>query len=282
MTKKLIAMLLIAAIILTVSSCAGNNTPPEETAAETTTEPETEPVTMKEADRSKEYIYNDFPEFTPVNYDSPALLRESDPANESYLAETVFLCDSPLYWLGPDGFVDMTQIWTGPEGTQTLAYQSTYEILDRYDDVERPIRDVAEIHQPKRMIITMGINGLSFMSEEEFRAEYLDLVTGIQAVSPDTDLILQSILPMSNEMFKWSTADVDNVKITKANSIILSIAEETGCHYLDTFSVLIGDDGYGKDELLKDGLHPNHEGMQLVVDYINTHTTVGLDDSLFG
>lgn len=284
MSKKIIALLTALLLIVSLSACAktGQTSDNEQnvTTLPVTTEPETEPVTRKEADKRAAYIYDMYPDFTPVNYDSPALLPESEPADESYLNDTVFLCDSPLYWLGPEGFVDMTQIWTGPEGTQTLAYQSSYEILDRYDNVERPIRDVVEIHKPARMIITMGINGLGFMSEEEFKAEYKDLVEDIQELSPETDLILQSILPMSPAMFKWSTADVDNVKITRANSLILEVAEETGCKYLDTFSVLIGENGYGIDSLLKDGLHPNTEGLQLVVDYINTHAHT--DDPEFG
>lgn len=272
--KKIMIFVSVLCAVLVLASCSGereselSSAGSEASEREITTE---EQQTKKEPDKSAEYIYGMNPEFTPVDYDSPALLCESEPMDEDYIKDTVFLCDSPLYWLGPKGFVDMEQIWTGPEGTQTLAYQSTYEILDRYDDVERPIREVVALHKPKRLIITMGINGLGFMSEEEYRAEYLDLVTDIQEISPETDLILQSVLPMSPAMFKWSSADVDNVKITKANAIILDIAEETGCKYLDTFSVFIGEDGYGKDELLRDGLHPNDEGLQLVIDYISTH-----------
>ena len=214
-----------------------------------------------------------YPEFTPVDYASPALLCESEPMNESYLRETVFLCDSTLYRLKRN-LAEPEQIWTGAEFTQTLAYQSTFEILDPYDNVERPIREVVSLHKPARMIITPGINGLSFMSFDEVHDEYLDLVTDIKKISPETDLILQSILPMNRDMFRWSNADVDNKKITKANSIILDIAEETGCKYLDTFSVLIGEDGYAKEELFQDGLHPNNDGLQMIMDYINTHGSI--------
>lgn len=272
--KKLLTSLLLGSVLFVLVSCG--KTTVQTSATEETTEAETtteEPETKKEPDRSAEHIYKEHPEFTPVDYDSPALLCESEPMDEDYIRDTVFLCDSTLYWLKRD-FVQPEQIWTGAEYTQTLAYQSTFRMLDPYDNVERPIREVVELHKPKRMIVTLGINGLSFMSYDEVYDEYLDLVTDIREISPDTDLILQSILPMNPDMFRWSNADVSNEKITKANSIILDIAEETGCKYLDTFSVLIGEDGFAKQELFKDGLHPTDEGMKQILDYINTHGNI--------
>ena len=270
--KKILPFLFLFAVLAALSACQNQrDTAPvmltEPTLAETTTE---EPETKKEPDRSAEYIYKMYPEFTSVDYDSPALLPESEPMDEDYIKDAVFLCDSTLYWLKRD-LVSPEQIWTGKEYTQTLAFQSTFKILDPYDNIERPIREVVELHKPKRMIITLGINGLSFMSYDEVREEYLDLVTDIKEISPKTDLILQSILPMNRDMFRWSNADVNNEKITRANSIILDIAEETGCKYLDTFSVFIGEDGYAKKELFKDGLHPTDAGLQLIIDYINNH-----------
>lgn len=267
--KKVLIFISVLCAMLVLASCVGERETESvsDTTAETTTE---EPETKKEPDRSAEYIYKMYPEFTPVDYDSPALLPESEPMDEDYIKDTVFLCDSTLYWLKRD-LVSPEQIWTGKEYTQTLAFQSTFKILDPYDNIERPIREVVELHKPKRMIITLGINGLSFMSYDEVREEYLDLVTDIKEISPKTDLILQSILPMNRDMFRWSNADVNNEKITKANSIILDIAEETGCKYLDTFSVFIGEDGYAKKELFKDGLHPTDAGLQLIIDYINNH-----------
>ncbi len=271
--KKFLPFVFLFAVLAVFSACKKEeDTVPvmitEPTLAEKPTEPATEPP--KEPDRSAEYIYDMYPEFTPVDYSSPAILCESEPMDEDYIKNTVFLCDSTLYWLRRN-LVEPEQIWTGKEYTQTLAYQSTFKILDPYDNVERPIREVVELHKPERMIITLGINGLSFMSFEEVHDEYLDLVTDIKEISPDTDLILQSILPMSPDMFRWSNADVNNEKITKANAIILDIAEQTGCKYLDTFSVLIDEDGYAKDELFNDGLHPSNEGLELIIDYINTH-----------
>lgn len=233
-------------------------------------QPEPEP----QVDRRAESVYLEHPELTPVDYDSPALLPISEDMGQAYLDNITFLCDSPTYWLWPFGMLKdgdaSTQIWTGPEGTMTLAYQSDYEILDPYDGQLRPIREVVELHKPPFMIIALGINGISFMDEAYFVSEYTDLVTDIQAISPETILVLQSIYPITPAYRYWGS--ITNASITLGNSWILQIAEDTGCKYLDTFSVLVGEDGNARAELMmEDGLHPNREGLELVLEYIRTH-----------
>lgn len=222
----------------------------------------------------EDYIYEKNPGLTPVNVDSTALLKETDDYGQSYLKNIVFICDSPTYWMWPNGLLfggkETNQIWTGPEGTMTLAYQSTYNILDPYDNVTRPIRSVVDLHKPKYIIIALGINGISFMDEESFTDEYTKLVKDIHEISPRTVILLQSIYPISPNYQYWGA--ITNDMITEANSWILEIAENTGCKYLDTISVLLNDEGNMKKELiLKDGLHPNKKGLQVILNYICTH-----------
>ncbi len=230
-----------------------------------------------QADDSAAYIYELNPQLIPVNYDSPALLVPSEDLGQEYIDRITFICDSPTYWLWPlellsDG-KDSKQIWTGPEGTMTLAYQGSYQILDPYDNAERPIREVVALHPPDILIIAVGINGISFMDKEYFSAEYMDLVTDIREISPDTIIILQSIYPITRQYRYYG--GITNAMITAGNSWIMAIAEETGCSYLDTISVLLDDEGMAKDELmLNDGLHPNIDGLTLILDYIRTHAYV--------
>lgn len=274
--RFIICLILIAALF---GSCAGNE---ETTAGETTSEAEitTEEETtlpVREADRLGEEIYKNHPELTPVNYESPAILGKSDDMGQEYIDKLTFICDSPTYWMWPFGLLkdgaDTNCIWTGPEGTMTLAYQSDYCILDPYDNIEKPIRQVVEEHKPEYLIIAVGVNGISFMDEEWFKKEYTDLVTDIKAISPGTKLMCQSIYPITPAYRGWG--DITNETITAANSWILEIAQEHGCRYLDSFAILLGEDGNAIPELMmKDGLHPNEEGLAKVIEYIRTHAWV--------
>ncbi len=236
--------------------------------------PQPTPSPKPEPDRRAAHIYAANPALTPVNYDSPALLLPTEDAGQAYVDKLTFICDSPTYWLWPRGLLsggkDSKQIWTGPEGTMTLAYQGTYHILDPYDKKQKPIRDVVAQHQPEYIVIALGINGISFMKEDYFSKEYTSLVQDIQKISPKTKLILQSIYPINRKYKHYG--NITNAMITAGNSWILRIAEENGCVYLDTHAILLDDNGHAKDELmLNDGLHPNTAGLELILDYIRTH-----------
>ena len=279
--KKRIAILSLAVLIL-LAACA--RTPAETTSAlpaENVTEPVTEPTTSEpetapppEVDRRAEEIFKNHPELTPVDYDSPALLPISDDMGQAYIDNITFLCDSPMYWLKlygllKDGY-NTTQVWTGPEGTMTLAYLRGFEILDPVDNVLRTIPEAVAAHKPPFILITVGINGVSFMDEAYFTREYKNLIDEIKQNSPDTVIVLQSICPISPAYRYWG--DITNVTITAANSWILHIAEEYGLKYVDVFSLLVGEDGNIRPELvMKDGLHPNEEGLTLLLEYLRTH-----------
>lgn len=225
-------------------------------------------------DMSAAYIYESNPNLTPVDYSSDAILPPSKDMGQEYIDKMVFLCDSTLYGLKwysllKDGG-DTNQIWTGESGTLTLAYQSVVEIVYPDDGSMRTIREAIKLKKPEFLIITLGINGVSFMEEDYFIREYTDLVTDIQEISPETNIILQSIFPISPTYIYWGK--ITNDMVTQANSWILQIAEETGCPYLDTISVLLDDSGNVKEELTSgDGLHFSPEGLNIILNYIRTH-----------
>ena len=302
--KRFISLFLTLAMLLLLASCAILNPPsdaevpagtaekmqpeaPTETEAQIQTE-EPEPDTVEtepekpEADRTGEEVYLAHSELTPVNYDSPALLPRTEDAGQSYIDNITFLCDSPFYWLKlyellSDGFAT-TQIWTGPEGTMTLAYLRWYEILDPIDNVLRTIPEAVAAHKPPMILITVGINGVALLDEEGFKEEYIHLIDEIKNASPDTVIVLQSILPISPMYANWGM--ITNASITAANSWILEVAEICGLHYLDTFSVLVGDDGNIRPDLVRaDGLHANEEGLKLALEYIRTHAYTPAVDS---
>ncbi|MBP9988328.1 MAG: hypothetical protein KBT46_02395, partial [Ruminococcus sp.] len=237
------------------------------TVQETTTEAPTRP-----ADKTGENIYTKYNKLTPVNYDSKALLRTSEEMNETYMDSIVYLCDSTNYWLGDRGLVKKEQIWTGKEGTQTLAYWKTMKIYDNKDKVEMPILEMYKKYKPERTIIALGTNGLDFMKEEEFISIYTDLVNGIKEASPDTDILCQSMYPMTPKMLDWSKASFNNEDITKGNGWILGVCEKTNVKYLDTCSIFWDEaTGNGKEDYYTDGLHPTKDAQELIMKYIRTH-----------
>lgn len=273
--KVLLLTTLIALLSQTLPACTaqlGASSSSKQVSAVTPSAPT--PTPEPTPDMSASYIYEANPQLTPVNYSSKAILPPSEDMGQEYIDRMIFLCDSTLYglkWYGllKDGG-ETRQIWTGETGTLTLGYQSTVKIVYPEDGAMRTIREAVELKKPEYLIITLGINGISFMDEDYFVREYSSLVTDIREISPDTNIILQSIFPISPTFVHWG--DITNAMVTQANGWILRIAEQTGCPYLDTISVLLDDSGNVKEELTAgDGLHFSPDGLNIILNYIRSH-----------
>ncbi|NLO48022.1 MAG: hypothetical protein GX111_06875 [Clostridiales bacterium] len=205
---------------------------------------------------------------------SDAQLSSTDDMGQEYIDKIIFLGDSTTYGLKYyevlSGGKETKQVWTPVSGTLTLSQQGFATIVYPPTGEEIPIRDAVERAKPEIMVITLGVNGVSFMDEDYFKSEYTSLVNDIRETSPDTKVILQSIFPIASN-YEYQ-GDINNTNISAANGWILAIAEETGVKYLDTYSVLIGSDGYMPQEYHNgDGLHLNKDSFNLVLNYIRTH-----------
>ena len=208
------------------------------------------------------------PEVTPA----PTLLAETADMGEEYLSRCIFLGDSTTYALTAYGLLPAWQVWTHSTGTITLSNQSIINIvLHDYEgnSWESTIAGAAADLQPDILIITLGVNGVSFMDEEYFTAEYLDLVQSIQAASPNTKIICQSIYPVIDSI---AVQGIRNEYINAANEWIYNIAVQTGVRYLNTHDLLT--DGTGNliaDYDNGDGIHLNETGLAVVLQSVRTH-----------
>ena len=127
-------------------------------------------------------------------------LQETADAGRSYLDRFIFLGDSTTYGIGyyhdhgyPDELCPPSQVWTPASGTLTLSYYDTATIVYPETNEELSIVDAVTRAKPDILMITLGVNGVSFMDEEWFIRAYTELVQNVQMASPDTKIILNSI-----------------------------------------------------------------------------------------
>lgn len=201
-------------------------------------------------------------------------LGETDDMGQEYIDKITFLGDSTTYGLKFYGMLsdgkETEQVWTPSSGTLTLSNQSWATIVFPSTGEEITIRDAVEKTKPEMMVITLGVNGVSFLTQDGFKSEYTALVSDIKALSPDTKIILNSIYPVQSD-YQY-IADINNDKISAANGWIETIAEDCDVKYLDTYSQLVGTDGYlNKDYGNGDGIHLGPDGFERVLNYIRTH-----------
>ena len=196
-------------------------------------------------------------------------------AGREYLDKIVFLGDSTTYGIGyyyRHGYSDLcppSQVWTPSSGTLSLWDYDTAKIVYPATGKELLIQDAAKAAQPEILIITLGVNGISSLSEKEFKAEYSALVNNILAVSPNTKIILNSIYPVADS-WKYQK-DINNTKINAANGWIEAMAEELGLHFLNSHEVLAVDGKLPESSHNGDGLHLTGESFGKVMEYIRTH-----------
>lgn len=209
------------------------------------------------------------PDNTPI----PTRLAETADAGIEYQDKFVFLGDSTTYGLKYYGVLsggeNTTQVWTPESGTLTLSNQSIATIVYPETGEQITIAEAAGRKQPEYMLITLGVNGVSFMDEEYFTSEYTSLVKSIQQASPNTKIILNSIYPVASNYEYLSS--INNELIAQANVWIENIAASTGVRFMNTYEAIVGSDGWLPQEYQTDGLHLNTEGFNIILNYLRTH-----------
>lgn len=208
---------------------------------------------------------------SPDASSTTARLAETADMGQEYIDKFVFLGDSTTYGLAYYDVVNDNQVWTPANGTLTLAFWSTSTIVYPDDDTELSIKDAAAAKQPEYLMITLGVNGISFMDEEYFIQEYTNLVLAIKEASPNTKIILNSIYPVTAS-YSAEGNGISNDKIDTANVWIERIASSLGVKYLDSESVIKGSDGAMPENISNDSsLHLNADGFDILINYIRTH-----------
>ncbi|MBE6565245.1 MAG: hypothetical protein E7655_08240 [Ruminococcaceae bacterium] len=202
------------------------------------------------------------------------VLDETADGGQEYLDSIVFLGDSTTYGLLHyemlAGGKETAQVWTPVARTLTLSRANYDKILYPDDGEEYLIKDAVGMKKPAVLVITLGVNGVSFMDEDDFASSYGRLIDDIKTASPDTLVILQSIFPVASHYDKQHA--INNVKIAAANGWIVKIAADRGVKYLDTYSALIGEDGFlPQDYQNGDGMHLNVAGFNVELDYVRRH-----------
>ena len=213
----------------------------------------------------------------PSGETGPVRLGETEDAGREYLDKLIFLGDSTTYGIGyyyDHGFsadlVPPSQIWTPASGTLTLAYSATATIVYPETGEEIFIRDAVERAKPEYLVITLGVNGISFMDEAWFIRDYTALVESVKTASPETKIILNSIYPVTANYPLQK--DINNDKIRAANGWIEQIAADTGTRFLYTYEAVADENGNLPEDSTNDiGIHLTGEAFVKVMRYIRTH-----------
>ena len=119
----------------------------------------------------------------------------------------------------------------------------------------------------------LGSNGIAGLSNETRLKQYHEFTSAVQEVSPDTEIVIMSIPPVTAGREQAAESPIQNADIDVYNSELLKMANEYGYHYLDINTALKGNDGkLPVADASKDGMHFNKATYEVLVDYLLRHT----------
>lgn len=139
--------------------------------------------------------------------------------------------------------------------------------------VEKRVSQVTSGH-PRKIFLLIGINDVSRgHSATELARRYERLVKRIRSESPQTELYLQSVMPINNTPKRYKNLIGKEKIITDFNSRIKEIAEANGAHYVDLWPALADKNGRLPMSYTNDGLHLNGRGYRVWTDAIRELVT---------
>lgn len=257
---------------------APETTAPETTASETTAPETTAPETTVPSTPVEAPVGNTPEEIAAYLAEYPdTVLGVTEDAGQEYIDKLTFLGDSTTYGLIHYGMLkdgkNTKQVWTPASGTLTLSQASFATIVYPETGEEITIVDAVTRSQPEYLVITLGVNGVSFMDEDYFKSEYKKLVESVQTASPDTKIICQSIFPVARSYELLDS--INNDKIDAANKWICEVAADCGVKYLDTNSVLRDSEGWLPEEYHNgDGMHLATNSFTIELNNLRTHAWI--------
>ena len=202
------------------------------------------------------------------------MLEETADKGQSYIDSMIFFGDSNTDHMRSYGVLsggrDTKQVWSTASHTVTLNSEITnVKIIYPETGEEMTVPAAAALKKPEYLVISLGTNGVSTLSESQFKYCYKKLINAVKEASPNTKIIVQSIYPVTS----WYTG-FSNDKINAANEWLLAVAKETGVRYVDTASVLKDTNGAMKESFNSDhmdGYHINKDAYEKILKYLRTH-----------
>lgn len=127
---------------------------------------------------------------------------------------------------------------------------------DEISGVKERLSQITD-NSPSKIFLLIGINDISHGdSLDSLSSEYESLVKEIRRRCPDTELYLQSILPINNDFRRYKNLFGKEGMVDGLNKSIKSIAADNGAEFIDLFPAL-SEPASGKlrTEFTNDGLH---------------------------
>ncbi|AFD07731.1 GDSL-type esterase/lipase family protein [Solitalea canadensis] len=110
--------------------------------------------------------------------------------------------------------------------------------------------------KPAKIFLLIGVNDLGRnLPQAVTLNNYRRIVGKIKKESPKTQLYIQSILPLNEEILKYPYMKGKNPQVLALNEKLVELAKEFNVPFVNVFSVFADDKNELKSEVTLDGIH---------------------------
>ena len=140
--------------------------------------------------------------------------------------------------------------------------QTTKECSARIDEIAKKNYD--------KVVMLCGINDIGHgLTNDEIIANYKKMFAALKANDPNIEIFVISVLP-TTPVFYTDSQDL----IVALDADLKALTESyDNVTYVDCYSAFIGEDGYCKEGITFDGLHPNLDGYALIAEILVPYLT---------
>lgn len=127
------------------------------------------------------------------------------------------------------------------------------------DGVEGVLNRISPIlsEKPKAVFLMIGVNDLFFHDTDYIVGYYKKIIEQCVSETPNTKLILQSVLPVNSDI---KSVQITNKDIVQLNRGIQELSQEFNLFYLDLHTHFLNAEGKLNPAYSVDGIHINGEG----------------------
>lgn len=197
--------------------------------------------------------------YNVLHYDSLLVEFESQPISEGCI---LFLGNS----LTEGG--DWSRLLQKPDViNQGIGGDLTFGVLRRLDKVSR--------HKPSQVFLMIGTNDLTRNVPDSIIVQnILSIVEVLYSKIPATQFIVQSLLPVNDEVDPQLSDYKLNPRVLAINQALRNNADKWGYTYIDLHTSFSNKVGKLRPALTYDGIHLNSKGYKLWLDILYSEALV--------
>ena len=204
-----------------------------------------------------------------LSYPCQAFALSGDPVDRM-----TFFGDSTTAHLALRGGIPKERVWSGAGSTVLFETVNAVKCVH----LQKENRDVTVVEavrckKPQILVITVGVSGgAGRLTRESFVDIYRELLLSVQNASPETKILVQSLLPLSDRSVKHYKR-LTKEAVLQANVWLRELCEEMRIPYVDTHAKLIDPDtGYLKPEYQNDEyMHLTASAYEIILENLRSY-----------